>query len=301
MIARCCRGFSLVELLVVMTVLALMMAAALGILFQGKSTAARSESLSHIQGNVQFALGRLEQDLRIVGFGVPAGAEIGGTALWTPSIFHASSTEIGFRADIDGGRALVVCTPKSTNPTCPRTKLLLGSISYYDLLNCRRPDNPSVSLPVVVVHNRDAWESVTCSSVNVSEGSIVVSVVTNDTFLGGESDVLTIEQVYYRYVPRSQPPYGRLERYVRYANTPDNTFPPVWATWTLMADHLTDFWLEYRDGGGNVVSGSPLSAVQRAQVQRVAIFLEGFDSVGPQGISQSTQIESEIFVRNAGL
>ncbi len=98
-----------------MVVLALMMAAALGILFQGKTTAARSESLSDIQSNVQFALGRLGRDLRMIGFGVPPGAEIGGATLRTPSIFHASSTEIGFRADADSGRASVVCTPKSTN------------------------------------------------------------------------------------------------------------------------------------------------------------------------------------------
>ena len=127
------------------------------------------------------------------------------------------------------------------------------------------------------------------------------SNVTDATFRAGQSDVLTIEQVYYRYVSAAQPPYGSLERYVRYANTPDSAFPPVGAAWTVVADHLTDFSLEYRDAAGNVLMGNPLSAGDRALVSSVFMFIEGFDSVGPQAIPQVLQAESQILLRNAGL
>lgn len=296
------RGFSLVELLVALTLLAVLLAAVLGTLVQGRTLASHTDSRSRIQAEARVAMARLERDLRMIGFGVPAGAEIGGSALWTPGIFYASSTGLGFRAEADGGRAAVTCTPKTSNASCPRDEILLDSIAYYDDLNCKRPDDATANLPVVLVHDRDVWEPVTCSGVNTGTDSIDVAPdVTDDTFVAGESEVLTIEQVYYRYVAQSQPPYGRLERHVRYANTPDDTFPPTGITWTVVADHLTDFWLEYRDAGGNAISGSPLSSAQRAQVRRVYFFVEGFDSVGPEAVSQIIQTESEVLVRNAGL
>ena len=296
------RGFSLLELLVAMTVLSLILGAVFTVVLQGKNIAARTESRSRIQDNVRLAMNRLESDLRMVGFGVPAGVEIGGSAVWTPAIFHASSTEIGFRADADGGTASITCTPKASNANCPRDEILLDSIAYYQSLNCKRPDNAAISLPVILVHDRDAWEPVICTGVNTGSGSIDVSSDVSDaTFLAGNSDVLTVEQVYYRYVPDSSPPYGRLERYVRYANTPANAFPPVGVTWTVVADHLTDFVLEYRDATGNVLTGSPLSAGDRALVSSVFMFVEGFDTVGPQAIPQILQAESQVLVRNAGL
>ena len=292
----------MLELLVALTVLGLALGAVFTVLLQGKRIATLTESRSKIQGNVRLAMNWLEPDLRMVGFGVPGGAEIGGTAVWMPAIFHASSTEIGFRADADASRASITCTPKASNLSCPRDEILLDSIAYYQALNCKRPDNATIDLPVILVHDRDAWERVTCTGVNAGSGSIDVSPDVNDaTFRAGKSDVLTIEQVYYRYVPGSQPPYGRLEHHVRYANTPDSAFPPVGAAWTVVADHLTDFSLEYRDAAGNVLMGNPLSAGDRALVSSVFMFIEGFDSVGPQAIPQVLQAESQILLRNAGL
>ncbi len=296
------RGFSLVEVLVALTLLSLTLAAVFAVLLQGKRFAEHTESRSKIQGNVRLAMNRLEPDLRMVGFGVPGGAEIGGAAVWTPAIFYASPTEIGFRADADASRASITCTPKSTNISCPRDEIVLDSIAYYQSLNCKRPDNATINLPVILVHDRDAWEPVTCVGVNVGSGSIDVTPNVSDaTFRAGNSDVLTVEQVYYRYVTGAQPPYGHLERYVRYANTPDNAFPPAGATWTVLADHLTDFSLEYRDAAGNVLAGNPLSAADRAQVGSVFMFIEGFDSVGPQAIPQILQAESQVLVRNSRL
>ena len=69
----------------------------------------------------------------------------------------------------------------------------------------------------------------------------------------------------------------------------------------IVARHLTDFWLEYRDAGGTLLSGNPLSAAQREQVKRIVLVMEGFDTVGPMNATQLIQVESEIMVRNAGL
>ena len=278
-------GFSLLELLVALTVFTLVFISVLAVYDQGNSLAAYVQSNIEIHDNVRLAMQHLEQDFRMIGFGLPEGAEIGGTAFWTPAVFHSSPTEIGFRAEIDSGNALITCTPRSANLDCPLNELQVDFTGYYDALNCRQPDDPLQNLPLVVVSDGNAWQGVDCSGVDVSNSSISVSALTDDTFKAKESEVLSIEQIYYRYVARSQPPYGYLQRYVRYDNQPDNVFPPVGVTWSVVANHLTDFNLTYEDGGGPVA--------------KIIITMEGYNTAGPPGSVQLIRIESEVLVRNA--
>ena len=135
-------------------------------------------------------------------------------------------------------------------------------------------------------------------SLSIRLVNAVDNFVQNGTFVAGRSAVLTIEQVYYRYTAANKPPYGRLERYVRYANTPDNTFPPTSISWVLIADHLTDFSLEYRNVAGSALTGSPLSAANRDLVRSIFILMEGFDDAGPQGSPRTFQAETQVLVRN---
>ncbi len=296
------RGFSLAELMVAMTVLLFVMLTTLSLLDRVRALAARTDSQSKIQGNVRVGMDRLDRDLRMIGFGVPSGQEVGATAVWTPVIFYASPTAIGFRGEVDGGAVAVTCTPRTSETDCPVNEIEVDLLAYFQRLNCKRPDNSAVSLPIVIVNESGAWEPTTCTDINTPDMSIDVSPdLTSDTFPGGLSEVFTVEQVYYRYVALSQPPYGRLERYVRYANTPDGTFPPGSVTWTVVADHLTDFSLGYRDAAGTVISGNPLSAADRALVQRIVFYLEGFESLGPTVGTELIQIESEVLIRNAAL
>jgi hypothetical protein len=213
-------------------------------------------------------------------------------------IFHASATGIGYRADIDGGSAFVICTPTSTNTDCPLNKLRLDSIRYYQDLNCIAPDGASGGLKIVVSVDRDDWEPANCSGYSTGDGSISVTTLTDDTFLGGESKVATIEQVYYRYVPGSRQPYGSLERLVVYGNSPDDSFPPARGRWTKVADHLTDFWLEYQDETGATLVGATLSAADRTAVSKIVLFMEGYDQIGPRGQPQLIQVRSEVVLRN---
>ena len=87
----------------------------------------------------------------------------------------------------------------------------------------------------------------------------------------------------------------------RYDNQPNNAFPPVGITWSLVANHLTNFSLEYQDAGGATLTGSPLTPSEKASVRKIIVAIEGYDSVGPQGAVQRLRIESEVLVRNAGL
>lgn len=294
------RGLTVVELLVSVALMLFVILAVMGAYSQGSALKAHVEGSARIQNNVRLAMDRLERDLRMIGYGVPDGEEIGSTTVWTPAIFYASSSAIGFRAEIDSGRAEIVCTPKSSNADCPRTKLRLDTIDYYQNLNCDRPDGASGDLRLLAVLEGDEWSSVTCSAYSTSDNSITVPAVTNNKFLGGSSEVVTVEQVYLRYAAKGSPPWGTLTRQVRYDYAPSNTFPPTGLASSTVGRNLTDFWLEYYDASGSQLTGSTLNATQRAAISTIVVFMEGYDRVGPDGHPQLIQMRSEVLVRNAG-
>jgi len=242
---------------------------------------------------------RLERDLRMIGYGVPDGAEIGNTTLWTPVVFYANGTSIGFRAEIDSGRAEIVCTPSSSNSDCPLTKLRLDEIDYYKGWSCDRPDGQSGDMRLLAVVD-GAWAKTTCSTTTDSDTSITVATVANNKFLAGTSQAVTVEQVYYQYTAKSSDPYGSVTRQVRYDYTPSSSFPPTGLASSTVARHLTDFWLEYYDASGSQLTGYPLDATERAAISTIVVFLEGYDRVGPEGHPQLIQMRTEVLVRNAG-
>ena len=286
----------MIEVMVAMALSLLLMLGLLAAYSHATSIKTHIQGTVKIQDNVRLTMDKLVRDLRITGFGVPKKAQIGGTASWVPAVFYATPTQIGYRADIDGGSAEIICTPNSSNTDCPLNRLRLDSIQYYQDRNCNAPGGGSMLLVASV--ERKGWEPVTCNGYNTGLVALNVNSVTNATFTAGESQVATIEQVYYRYLPSSQPPYGSLVRYVRYDNTPSATFPPTGVTWTTVANHLTDFWLEYQDRNGTTLSSFPLSSTDRGRVRKVVVFVEGYDQIGPQGQPQLIQVRSQILLRN---
>ena len=293
------EGFSLTEMLVASTVLLFIMLGTLALMSQVELLTENTNSQSRLQGNVRLGADLLENDLRLIGHGVPSGPVVGGTTVWTPAIFLANATSIGFAGEIDGGAASITCTPDSGNSSCLQNRLRLDSVDYFAGYNCKQPNNASNDMPLVVVHDYDTWQNATCSGFDTSNSYLTISNVDDGTFKAGKSLVYTIEQVFFRYISGTAPTYGRLERFVRYANTPSTLAPSV--GWTTVADHLTDFDLQYLDDSGSVISTGTLTAAERATVRRIVIFLEGFADVGARGGSQLLQIESEVLVRNLDL
>jgi hypothetical protein len=291
-------GFSAIELLVVLAVSMVVLFAMLAVYSQGVTIKHHVQGTVDVQSNVRLAMDKLTRDLRMIGFAVPRAPEVGGSDSWAPAIFHARQDEIGYRADVDGGSAEIVCTPTASNSDCPLSKLRLDSILYYQNLNCDAPDGAPGGLRLVASRRDRSWQPFSCSGYTAGDGSISVSGVTDAFFRAGKSRVSTVEQVYYRYVPQAQAPYGTLWRHVRYGNTPDATFPPTGATWTAVAEHLSDFWIEYQDGNGATLAGFPLSAANRALVRKIVLFMEGYDQVGVDGRPQQIQVRSEVLVRN---
>jgi hypothetical protein len=306
-VRRGAAGFSLVELLVSVAIVLLVFLAVLGAYSQASSLHAHVESSVVVQTNVRVGMERLEREMRMIGFGVPSGVElfeddetsVAGPG-WLPAVFHATPSEIGFRAEIDGGNAAITCTPADASTACPTDRLRLDSIGYYADLDCEPPDGSSSTLPVVAVLSHRDWRPLDCSGWSAADDSITVTDPGDGTFLAGQAHVVTIEHVYFRFEPGAAPPYGRLLRHVRWDNRPQTAFPPTPVSWAVVATNLTDFWLEYRDEDGNPIgSGGTLTAGERDAVRKIVVFMEGYDAYGPARNPQRLAMRSEVLIRNA--
>lgn len=71
---RMSKGFSLVELLVVMVIMGLVMTAVYGLFINNKRTSATSEEVVDVQQNLRVAMETLVSDIRMAGYLIPDGA-----------------------------------------------------------------------------------------------------------------------------------------------------------------------------------------------------------------------------------
>jgi prepilin-type N-terminal cleavage/methylation domain-containing protein len=291
-------GYSLIELVVSMALLSLVIAMVLTFYSLSSALSDAVRSSVRVQDNLRLGLDRLQRDLRMIGFAVPTGEELDSSEVWTPAIFHADGSELGFRAEIDGGHAMLTCKPSSMDLDCGLTELHVDRTVRFEELNCEDPSDPGNDLGLVVSGPGGEWQALSCSGVDATAGTLSVSNVRDDKFDAGVSTVQSIEHVSYRYVPSLTAPYGKLQRYVRYDNQPDDSYPPSGASWTTVASHLTDFWLAFEDESGNPLTGSPLSEAERRAVKQIVIFLEGYDVVGAGGRTHVVQVESRVMLRN---
>ncbi len=154
-------GFSLIELLIALTLSLMLFVAVISAYSQGNTIKAHVQGTVTVHGNARIAIDQLERDVRMIGFGVPDGPRIGSTIVWTPAVFRATPTELGFRAEIDGGRSEITCTPDSSNTTCSLDELRLDSVRYYQRVNCSPPDVSGGNLKLVAVVDHDDWQALT--------------------------------------------------------------------------------------------------------------------------------------------
>ena len=264
---------------------------------QARATSRQVEIRSDVEANLELAMDRLASDVRTVGFGVPDGTRMGGSGRWTPALYHAGPTSLGFRADVDAGNAVVTCTPTSSSSNCTPDRLYLDRIRYFDELGCTSPDG-SGALGLVLALDDADWLPISCTAVDASRSRLTIGNVPNGVFEAARSSVSSIEHVALRFVAGSAPGFGRLERAVIFGNTPVDTYPPTGASWETVASGLTDVLFEYRDGAGAVLTGSPLTAADRALVRSVTIVVEGFGRDGADGRAHVSTRRGRVGFRN---
>ncbi|MCS7311916.1 MAG: prepilin-type N-terminal cleavage/methylation domain-containing protein [Acidobacteria bacterium] len=286
-------GFTLAEMLVSMVVFLFLLMALYSVLTQSQWLRFRNDRRVNIQNNARIALELMTRDFRMIGCGIPTGFQVNGAARWTPAIFYATDTALGFRAEIDNGHT--VLTRSATSAGGGTDRLYVEDARYYaSAARCG-----GSAWPLLVVANRKRWEPVYCVGVDPLRHILFITPgVTDGVFQAARSEVVTVEQVYYWYAPNPDYPFGTLYRQARTVFLPDDGFPPANPDGSTLATHVSALSFQYLDAQGNPLGPTPLDTAQRTRVARIVITLVATDRAGPMQALQSIRLRTEVRLRN---
>jgi len=95
------RGFTLVEIMVVLVILGLATIAMYGVFEANRKSAYKQEDLVEVQQNLRIAMGQVGRDVMLAGFMLPAGQAIATAGSNSLTLQVASQRGVGVRIDID--------------------------------------------------------------------------------------------------------------------------------------------------------------------------------------------------------
>jgi prepilin-type N-terminal cleavage/methylation domain-containing protein len=114
---RSASGFTLIELMVAMTVTLIVMGAVVGLLTSGQTSFRREPAIADMQQNLRSAMDIIMRDVAAGGTGIPTELVRPGTG-YPP--FHGSFVQV-FTPAFDDGKACIAGVAHDTGPTaCPR-------------------------------------------------------------------------------------------------------------------------------------------------------------------------------------
>ncbi len=298
------RGFSLLELLVAGTIFLFVVAAATEAFTSLKAAHRRDLERSRLRAQADLALSTLARDLRHAGLGLPEGGNVSSGAAYTPAVFLAEPTRIGFMGDLPRpdvafngyselagdqppGASMVVLLNElsggcgsDTSSSC-RTELMSLAISPAGVPGCGAsggaPTCPwaqrryRAGEAVTVVNGLGAWAQMTVAPglFDSAGGRRGLALTAAPTHLSSATQprrgfVSTPDRVFYRLSGDS------LERAQCWAGpgTADACVTTAQGTgWETLARNVTGFLLQYQRADG--------SAIARAsQTRRVSVRLE---------------------------
>jgi prepilin-type N-terminal cleavage/methylation domain-containing protein len=304
------RGFTLLEILVTVAILMMVLIGVYFLFDQGQWLYLESERKSKIQETGRLTVEQMERDFRMIGAGVPTGTGPGG-AVWTPSIFTASVSSIGFTGDIDNGTDNLSRDVGAVDDS----HIFLGDPSEYFLSYDANADGTlDVPVKIVLTKNMRSWEDLIAVSLDSNNTAIVTSnpVATPASFKADDSTVHTLERVFYRMVDISGNPqddgictdpfpYCTIQRQEYQTNDPAETNPEAEsanAQWETIARNATFLEFTYWQANGTQIdpSSDPL-----ANVDKIRIKLIVRDRSRQAGIPQNSTMKSEVLIRNRRL
>ena len=180
-----------------------------------------ADKRADIQDHARVIIETMERDMRMIGFGVPTGADAGGGGTTWKSIFAASGTSIGFTADIDNGHTILTADATTTSVS-------VENPAYYTGV-------ASTPINILLTNNRRDWVGLT---VNAISGSVLTTTTNPSptTFTSERGEIFSLERVFYRLtgdgngdgICDSGYPFCRVERQeftsnVATTETADNT------------------------------------------------------------------------------
>jgi prepilin-type N-terminal cleavage/methylation domain-containing protein len=308
------RGFTLIEILVTVAILMIVFIGIYFLLDQGQWLYLESERKSKIQETGRLTIEQMERDFRMIGAGVPSGTGPGG-AVWTPSIFLATVSTIGFTGDIDNGTDNL-----SRNiGTVDDSHIFLGDPSeYFRSYDANGDDSiPPPGVKIILVSNHSSWEDLIVTGLDSNDTAITTlnPVATPANYKAEDSTVHTLERVFYRMVNLSGNPqddgictdpfpFCTIQRQEYQTNNPAETNPEAEsanAEWETIARNVTFLSFTYLKADGTASGG--LTDIDKISIRLIARDRSRQVAGGSSQASlwQDSIMKSEVLIRNRKL
>ncbi|MCI0412807.1 prepilin-type N-terminal cleavage/methylation domain-containing protein [bacterium] len=284
------RGFTLIEMLVSVTLFSMVVLAVYYFLDRGRWLYLHSERRANMQENGRLAMEAMEREMRLISFGVPEGTAYGSESTWLPAIFEAGINFIGFRGDIENRNSLV--TENITNPTV--------AVANVDWI-C-----PATGDPLLIIERGRNWFGSTCN--NIVGLTVIMVPPPTRNFNAAEIELFAPMHVFYRFTPdtnndgicddTSDLTQCQIQRATRLTNTPE-TDPENDTDWQVFATNITQFKLRYFIKGSStpLVPLTALSGLNLSIIDVIRVDITATDRADRAGQYQESNYRTEILVR----
>ncbi len=293
------KGVSLLEMIVSVAIFSLM---AIGIYYffdSGRWMYLHSEKRANLQENGRLTLEAMEREMRLIGFGVPNGGQIGANLTWNPAVYSGDDNQIVFRGDVDSYNSL---------PTGP---IASGASTITVETGEGKFACPFDGIPILIVERGRNWQSTTCSSrtgdvLNITPGAAQAFAVAETEIFASPLHVM------YRLTPdtngdsicdeatAAKPDYTQCEiqRAAERYLTPPVSDPTLTATWQTFATNISEFRLSYyrKTSAGPIALTVPLGVFTNS-VDIIQIDLTATDRADKVGDYQSADFTTQVLVR----
>ena len=289
------RGVSILEMLVSVLIFTIM---AIGIYYffdSGRWMYLKSESRANLQENARLTIEGMEREMRLIGFGIPAGTEVGTSVSLNPAVFLGDDNQIGFRGDVNGYNSL----PTDPDPVSGAT-ITVENPEYVCPFN---------GIVLLFMERGRNWQASTCSSRTSTQ--ITVSPAAPG-FARRETEIFAPAHVWYRLTPDTDgnaicdqdtatlPDYSQclVERAEEFTATPrdSNYVPSNWQTYATNIRQLKYRYYRKTDAGPVELTTLPLAGFSSA-VDIIRIELIATDRSDQAGDFQSADFITEILLR----
>ncbi|MCI0417296.1 prepilin-type N-terminal cleavage/methylation domain-containing protein [bacterium] len=292
------KGFTLLELLISVVLVVLVILSASMLFTQAQWYHLSAEKRSDTQNHARVVIENMERDLRMIGYGVPTGSDVGGATTYTETwdaIIAATSTSISFTADIDSGNTILTADAAST----AADEISVENATYYS-------DVAANPLEIILVNNGKQWADLTINGISGNILSASANIPSPTTFSSNKSEVFTLERVFYRMTGDADNngicdtgyPFCTVERQEFITNDPTEE-TAVTGLWQTLGENVYSLNLEYQDGNGGTFN--PPAAGDLPNIEKIVITLVCRNRWLRIGDYQSVTLTSNVLIRNRAL
>src|SRR5688572_1526353 len=149
-----------------------------------------ADKRSEIQDHARAIMETMERDLRMIGYGVPSGSDVGGVTNYSETwkeVIAANGTSISFTADIDNGGTMLTADAGSS----AANEISVLNPSYYASV-------ATTPIDIILTDDRGEWADLTVNGISGNVLTTSANIPSASTFSSNQGEIFSLERVFYR-------------------------------------------------------------------------------------------------------